>query len=110
MINFRYHVVSLTAVFLALALGLVVGTAALNGPLSDSLRDQVTAAAEDRLLRDSGEEALGARTLRRAVEREGEEPLARYLLTHGEGGALCLDWDGTAFSLRPEKAPAGAGA
>lgn len=69
-----------------------------------------TAAAEDRLLRDSGEEALGARTLRRAVEREGEEPLARYLLTHGEGGALCLDWDGTAFSLRPEKAPAGAGA
>jgi Copper transport outer membrane protein, MctB len=40
-INFRYHVVSLTAVFLALAIGLVVGTAALNGPLADSLKDQV---------------------------------------------------------------------
>jgi hypothetical protein len=40
-INFRYHVVSLTAVFLALAIGLVVGTAALNSPLADSLKDQV---------------------------------------------------------------------
>ncbi|MEV4754577.1 copper transporter [Micromonospora sp. NPDC049559] len=43
MINFRYHVVSLTAVFLALAIGLVVGTAALNGPAVDSLADRVTA-------------------------------------------------------------------
>jgi hypothetical protein len=40
-INFRYHVVSLTAVFLALAIGLVVGTAALNGPVSDALNDRV---------------------------------------------------------------------
>ncbi|HWG99663.1 MAG TPA: copper transporter [Pilimelia sp.] len=41
MINFRYHVVSLTAVFLALAIGLVVGTAALNGPLLDAINDEV---------------------------------------------------------------------
>ena len=41
MINFRYHVVSLTAVFLALAIGLVVGTAALNGPAANELHDQV---------------------------------------------------------------------
>ena len=47
MINFRYHVVSLTAVFLALAIGLVVGTAALNGPVADSLRDQVTGLSRD---------------------------------------------------------------
>jgi hypothetical protein len=40
-INFRYHVVSLTAVFLALAIGLVVGTAALNGPVADSLKERV---------------------------------------------------------------------
>jgi hypothetical protein len=46
-INFRYHVVSLTAVFLALAIGLVVGTAALNGPVADSLRDQITALSKD---------------------------------------------------------------
>ena len=41
MINFRYHVVTLTAVFLALAVGLVLGTAALNGTLTDNLNDQV---------------------------------------------------------------------
>jgi len=46
-INFRYHVVSLTAVFLALAIGLVVGTAALNGPVSDSLRYQLDALKKD---------------------------------------------------------------
>jgi hypothetical protein len=46
-INFRYHVVSLTAVFLALAIGLVVGTAALNGPVADSLSDSVNALGKD---------------------------------------------------------------
>jgi len=46
-INFRYHVVSLTAVFLALAIGLVLGTAALNGPVADSLKDRVTALSKD---------------------------------------------------------------
>jgi hypothetical protein len=46
-INFRYHVVSLTAVFLALAIGLVVGTAALNGPVADTLRDRVEAVGKD---------------------------------------------------------------
>lgn len=46
MINFRYHVVSLTAVFLALAIGLVVGTAALNNPLSDALSNQVNSLAK----------------------------------------------------------------
>ncbi|AGL19324.1 copper transporter [Actinoplanes sp. N902-109] len=47
MINFRYHVVSLTAVFLALAIGLVVGTTALNGPVSDALKSRVDALSKD---------------------------------------------------------------
>ncbi|MFB9238703.1 copper transporter [Plantactinospora siamensis] len=47
MINFRYHVVSLTAVFLALAIGLVVGTAALNGEVADSLSNNVAALRKD---------------------------------------------------------------
>ncbi|MEU4692214.1 copper transporter [Actinoplanes sp. NPDC023714] len=47
MINFRYHVVSLTAVFLALAIGLVVGTAALNGPVSENLRTNLEALKKD---------------------------------------------------------------
>jgi len=46
-INFRYHVVSLTAVFLALAIGLVVGTAALNGPVAEDLHDRVNALGKD---------------------------------------------------------------
>lgn len=54
MINFRYHVVSLTAVFLALAIGLVVGTAALNGPVADSLNNRVTELRKDNTqLRDT---------------------------------------------------------
>jgi hypothetical protein len=49
-INFRYHVVSLTAVFLALAIGLVVGTAALNGPVADSLKERVNGLSKDNSL------------------------------------------------------------
>jgi hypothetical protein len=41
-INFRYHVVSITSVFLALAVGLVLGTAALNGPVANDLSSRVT--------------------------------------------------------------------
>jgi hypothetical protein len=37
-IDFRYHLVSIVAVFLALAVGIVLGTTALNGPLTQVLR------------------------------------------------------------------------
>jgi len=47
-INFRYHLVSLVAVFLALALGIVVGTTALNGPITKDLRTQVDSLKKDR--------------------------------------------------------------
>jgi hypothetical protein len=40
-ISFRYHIVSIIAVFLALALGVVVGTTALNGPITTDLRNKV---------------------------------------------------------------------
>jgi hypothetical protein len=39
MIDFRYHLVSIVAVFLALAIGIVLGTTALNGPLTSRLRN-----------------------------------------------------------------------
>ena len=48
MISFRYHLVSIIAVFLALALGIVVGTTALNGPITKDLRHQVDALKSDR--------------------------------------------------------------
>lgn len=48
MISFRYHIVSLVAVFLALAVGIVVGTTALNGPITRDLRSQVDGLKSDR--------------------------------------------------------------
>ncbi|WP_165522008.1 copper transporter [Micromonospora zingiberis] len=44
MINFRYHIVSLAAVFVALAVGAVFGTAAANGVATDVLSDSISAA------------------------------------------------------------------
>ena len=41
MISFRYHLVSLIGVFLAIALGVVIGTSALNGAVLGDLRRQV---------------------------------------------------------------------
>jgi hypothetical protein len=47
-IDFRYHLVSLIAVFLAVALGIVVGTTQLNGPILDDLENQVSALEQDK--------------------------------------------------------------
>lgn len=41
MISFRYHLISIIAIFLAVALGVVVGTSALNGAVVGDLRRQV---------------------------------------------------------------------
>lgn len=48
MISFRYHLVSIVAVFLALALGIAIGTTALNGPITKDLRHQVNDAKKQR--------------------------------------------------------------
>lgn len=48
MIDFRYHLVSIIAVFLSLAVGLVLGTTALNGPAVDALRGQVQGLSDDK--------------------------------------------------------------
>ncbi|MDT7571764.1 MAG: hypothetical protein QOE05_1938 [Actinomycetota bacterium] len=48
MIDFRYHLVSLIAVFLALAIGIVVGTTALNGYVLDDLRARNGAVIKDK--------------------------------------------------------------
>ncbi len=39
MIDFRYHLVSIVAIFLALATGIVIGTTALNGPVTEALQN-----------------------------------------------------------------------
>ncbi|UJH70980.1 copper transporter [Ornithinimicrobium sp. INDO-MA30-4] len=48
MIDFRYHVVSLVAVFIALAVGIVLGAGPLRGQLSDTIEGQVAELGEER--------------------------------------------------------------
>ena len=48
MIDFRYHLVSLIAVFLAVALGIVIGTTALNEPILADIKNQVSALEKDK--------------------------------------------------------------
>ena len=52
MIDFRYHLVSIISVFLALAVGIVVGTTALNGVIVDDLRQRVDGLAADKRARE----------------------------------------------------------
>ncbi|MGY1743810.1 MULTISPECIES: copper transporter [unclassified Blastococcus] len=61
MIDFRYHIVSLVAVFLAIALGIVIGTTALNGRVLDDLEDQVTGLQEDKRNLEDTTQALQGR-------------------------------------------------
>ncbi|WP_131742797.1 copper transporter [Actinomadura roseirufa] len=46
MIDFRYHLVSIVAIFLALALGIVLGSTTLSDSVSDTLRQQANSAAK----------------------------------------------------------------
>ena len=48
MIDFRYHLVSLIAVFLAVALGIIIGTTALNEPIQADIEGQVTDLEQDK--------------------------------------------------------------
>ena len=67
MISFRYHVVSLVAVILALAVGIVVGTTALNGPITNDLRHQV-----DGLKKDRSDLAAQVKSLQGQVDTAGQ--------------------------------------
>jgi hypothetical protein len=55
MIDFRYHLVTIIAIFLALAVGIVVGTTALNGAVTTNLHHDVAGlqAEKTRLLNDN---------------------------------------------------------
>lgn len=58
MISFRYHLVSLISVFLAIALGIVIGTTQLNGVVLDGLRGQVTDLTNDKRALETRSETL----------------------------------------------------
>ncbi|MFD0690788.1 copper transporter [Actinomadura fibrosa] len=74
MIDFRYHLVSIVAIFLALALGIVLGSTTLSNSVSDTLRQQASSAAKT---------ANQARLDQRRTERQlaGEEQFASGLST-----------------------------
>jgi hypothetical protein len=47
-IDFRYHLVSLIAVFMAIALGIIIGTTALNEPILADIEHQVSDLEQDK--------------------------------------------------------------
>lgn len=56
MIDFRYHLVSIIAVFLALAIGLVVGSTALSGAVETALKTELNRVkAQDATIRKSNQ-------------------------------------------------------
>lgn len=65
MIDFRYHLVSIASVFLALAVGIVLGAGPLKGTISDTLTSEVTKLREDantlRAELNAAESAVSAR-------------------------------------------------
>ncbi|MDO4887880.1 MAG: copper transporter [Actinomycetaceae bacterium] len=69
MVSFRYHVVSLVSVFLALAVGIVLGAGPLQGSIGDTLTKQVES------LRDSRDEARQRLEESRAELDESNEAL-----------------------------------
>ena len=48
MIDFRYHVVSIVSIFLALAVGIVLGAGPLQGRLGDTLSKEVSGLRKDK--------------------------------------------------------------
>jgi hypothetical protein len=59
-IDFRYHLVSLIAVFLAVALGIVIGTTQLNEPILADIEGQVTSLEQDKRDLEDRTQALQA--------------------------------------------------
>jgi hypothetical protein len=68
MVNFRYHLVSLTAVFLALGVGLLLGTTFLDDALEDQLRSDLEELEDD--LDRAGERNSELRRQLEAFEEE----------------------------------------
>jgi len=80
-IDFRYHLVSLISVFLALAVGIILGAGPLQGPLGDQLTEQVDALRTERnTLRDElGDARTTAEDQRRFIDSAGDQLVAGSL-------------------------------
>ena len=82
MIDFRYHLVSIIAVFLALAVGLLVGATYLSGPAETLLqKQQKNATAENNALRAKNAQLAGQIGADQAFAQAGAARLLAGLLT-----------------------------
>ena len=82
MIDFRYHLVSIIAVFLALAVGLLVGATYLSGPAETLLQDQQKAATrQNNSLHATNEQLTRQVGAGNAFAQAGSERLLTGLLT-----------------------------
>ncbi|MGY2066254.1 copper transporter [Blastococcus sp. SYSU DS0619] len=82
MIDFRYHLVSLIAVFLAVALGIVIGTTALNEPILADIENQVADLEQDkRALEDRTQELQAQLDTSSEFADAVAEPLVQGSLT-----------------------------
>ncbi|SOD97234.1 copper transporter [Blastococcus haudaquaticus] len=76
MIDFRYHLVSLIAVFLAVALGIIIGTTALNEPILADIENQVADLEQDkRALEDRTQQLQAQLDTTEAFEQAVAGPL-----------------------------------
>lgn len=102
MIDFRYHLVSLVAVFLALALGIVLGA----GPLRQSLGEQLTNQVEqlrrdkDELRAQNTELTDGAKRLTSYIDASGKELLAGAL---PDGAPITIISDGESVATAADQ-------
>jgi hypothetical protein len=80
-IDFRYHLVSLISVFLALAVGIILGAGPLQGTLGDQLTEQVdTLRTERNTLREElGDAQATAQDQRRFIDSAGDQLVAGSL-------------------------------
>jgi hypothetical protein len=81
MISFRYHLVSIVAVLLALGIGIVLGSGFLGGVLLERLRGDVARVAEDN-------DELRAQLAEQSRTLTGYEEFARQVEVELIGGAL----------------------
>jgi hypothetical protein len=83
-IDFRYHLVSIVAVFLALTVGVVLGTAALNGPLTAGLRKSVATLRHEEDNLGSLNQALRQQISNDSQFAQAAEPVVLSHLLFGE--------------------------
>ena len=86
-INLRFHIVSITAVFLALAIGIAVGTTFIDKATISTLRDRLDGLEERVRATEADNAALqdDLADAERTLDQLGEQGSAQFLAGHLEG-------------------------